>query len=670
MTLIAPVWSNIARPGLQFAKENIADGSIALKITAAIPSSPELVVFYLIYAGPTSVSSHPLFITDKTEINIPGILVGADWKFKVTAINGAINSIAGFDLVAVDLYSYPDPTQTTQIFTSGNTSLITEVVDYPNDGYLSVGAEIIQVFGNSSTLTETTFAVTSRGLFGTSIVTSAPAGEDVEIFKGAEASSLILTSIPSCGLTVPKWAMNDQVGILRVEDQGDGNSVKLISNIAVAPEGFSAMYYVYYKAETSSLLFKSQPAVISTSNEAILPNISTTQSYCYGIRAAYFLPDFTTSGMVALSGGFVVPQAVQLTNVFLFGQIGSMLVSSTSGFPNSGTLKIGREILKYSSKTLNAFNIVSRDVFDVRRSEDYPVGKDVSFFAGVSENNNYFWKMTNSWGKTGTGALPLVDGYGFWGNEYLQNPDGYREIPVSPLLEDQSVVEQDGYTADAFDYCGLRSNDQSQFLSGDFCAPNTVHGGGTYHGNSMLGEGGGINVFEGTLEREEMLLGITGEPFVLLRKKWTGRTCPHMSNRDEHANARCGICFHTGFIGGYDRYIHTRRIRPAEQNINGFFQMRVSEYSDEIASNETRGLTVEKTDLQAWCPALPIIRDRDVLIRYKFDYETGTLIEEFRYEVLSVTRNMLVLSKNGAQRVTMKRLNVTEEIYKFPVNLI
>lgn len=669
MVLMAPLWENSTRPGLLYAVENVADGSISLKITPAISGIAGSAVLYLIYAGPTSISETPMFITDKTQVDIPAILVGADWKFKATAINGSISDILAFDVVATDLYSFPDPTQTTSTFTSGSMALTTEPADYPLDGYLAIGSEIIQYSGLTTTAT-TTFNIVQRSVFDSIASPSVVAGASVELFKGAEASANTITSLPSCGLTVPNWALKDQVGLLRIEDVGDGNQVKLISNLAVAPEGFSGLYYVYYKATSSSNLFKTNASVISASNEAILPNISPTQAYYYGVRAAYFLSDFTTSGMVASGTGFVAPDSVQLTAPLLFGQIGSASVNSTSGYPNSGTLKIGREIVKYSSKGLNTFNIVARDVFNVNRAADYPAGTNFEMFSGVTEGNSYFWKMTNSWGKDGVGSIPLISGTGFWGFEYLQNPDGYREIPVSPLLEDQSVAEQDGYNADPFDYCGLRSNDQSQLLSGNFCAPNTVHGGGTYHGNSMLGQGGGIDVFEGTLEREEMLLGITGEPFILLRKKWTGRTCPHMSNRDEHASARCGICFHTGFVGGYDRYIHTRRLRPSEENPNGFFQMRASEYSDEIDLNESRGLTVEKTDIQAWCPALPIIRDRDVLIRFKRDHETNTFFEEFRYEVLSVVRNTLVLSKNGAQRVTMKRLNVTEEIYKFPVNLL
>jgi hypothetical protein len=186
----------------------------------------------------------------------------------------------------------------------------------------------------------------------------------------------------------------------------------------------------------------------------------------------------------------------------------------------------------------------------------------------------------------------------------------------------------------------------------------------------MRGEAGGIDLFEGNLARQEMLLGVTGEPFVLLRRKWTGRTCPRSSHRTEHPDARCGICYGTMFDGGFERFINTRLVRPSEPNPNGFIQLRISPYADEVDLIDTRGFSVEKTDISGWLPAVPTIRDRDILIRYAFDYETGRYIEEFRYEVTSVRRNKIALGKDGAQHLTMKRLNVTEEIYKFPVNLI
>jgi hypothetical protein len=186
----------------------------------------------------------------------------------------------------------------------------------------------------------------------------------------------------------------------------------------------------------------------------------------------------------------------------------------------------------------------------------------------------------------------------------------------------------------------------------------------------MLGQAGGIDVYEGNLQRQDILLGITGEPFVLLRRRWTGKVCPRISHRTEHPEARCSICFGTSFEGGYDRYINTRRLRPAEENPNGFVNARIGPYSDELDLVESRGFSTEKTDIAGWTTASPTIRDRDILIRYVFDYETGARREEFRYEVLTVRRNRLALGKDGAQHLTLKRLNPTEEIYKYVVNIL
>ncbi len=60
--------------------------------------------------------------------------------------------------------------------------------------------------------------------------------------------------------------------------------------------------------------------------------------------------------------------------------------------------------------------------------------------------------------------------------------------------------------------------------------------------------------------------------------------------------------------------------------------------------------------------AFPAIKDRDVLVRFN-----ANNTEEFRYEVLDVTRVRGFFAQSGVQKFNMQRFHRTDIIYQFPV---
>lgn len=665
MTITAPAWIDPRRPGLRSARQNVADGSVVLQVTEALPSSFDLQIYYLVYLGETALPQRPSLISTSVPITVPSSMAGGDWLFAVSAANGAgLGDFPGLSDVGDNLFAFPDPVALAAPLGPSDTVIsLSSSSGYPTGGYLVVDSEIVSYAGLSGGIA----TITGRALNG-SVLAPHAIGAKAVLWNGVEAVSADVRSIPSCGLEVPKWINPNKVGLEQAIDVGDGYTVILKWDYATIPAGFSPLYYQIFKSGDLKSLYD-RPSYITTDNEAVLQGIRPKTGNYYGVRASYFLSDFTVSGMTGTAPLYEFPAPTALQENLLQGVLGAIDVASTAGYPDSGLLKVGHEIIKYSSKTASSFTISARDVFALGWPEDLPSGTQIEMFRGIDDATSYFWRLNTSWDGYGLGALPLEPGDGYWGFGYLQDPDGYRNFPEAAQNEDHSIQEEDAANADPFDYCGFRSNDQSQLLSGDFCAPRSPHGSGTYHGNSALGQGGGIDVFEGNMERQEILLGITGEPFVLLKRKWTGKVCPRLSHRTEHPEARCSLCLGTSFEGAYDRYIHTRRLRPAEENPNGFIGVRVGPYQDELDLVDSRGFSTEKTDLSAWTLALPTIRDRDILIRYSFDYETGRVKEEFRYEVLTVRRNRIALGKDGAQHLTLKRLNPTEEVYKFVVNI-
>lgn len=168
MTPTAPAWLDPRKPGLRSAKQNIADGSVLLQVTEAIPSHSSLQVVYLVYAGELAAPATPTFISPDVPVLIPAAFAGGDWHFKVTATNGAgLLDSPGLSEVVAGLYAFPDAVALAADFGLGDpTFSLSDDSGYPADGYIVIGGEIVQyasLSGDSGT-------VVARGLFGSPAV--------------------------------------------------------------------------------------------------------------------------------------------------------------------------------------------------------------------------------------------------------------------------------------------------------------------------------------------------------------------------------------------------------------------------------------------------------------------------------------------------------------------
>lgn len=110
-------------------------------------------------------------------------------------------------------------------------------------------------------------------------------------------------------------------------------------------------------------------------------------------------------------------------------------------------------------------------------------------------------------------------------------------------------------------------------------------------------------------------------------------------------------CFSTGFVGGYEQYYNPKRF-------DGRIMMRFDPTVDDLTP-KPHGLQ-ENFVPNCWTLVVPAIKDRDVLIRFN---EDGT--EEFRYEVINVTRNKLLFSLSGSQKMQVYRLDKSDIIYQW-----
>ena len=686
--LPAPQWENAFRPGLFSAVENLADSTIVLSWGVALPILPATQVHYLVYysSDRATLYDEPKFVTTQTSVAIPKTIANLTNYFAVrTAQFGVSSFINNTNMVEIndDVFSFPaSVTLRLDLNPADGYVAVDSTVAFPiSDGYLQVEDEIVFYSGITTYSGGPAFVISSRDPFNCNTVISHVADGylQVSLFKGFEENNTTsFKSAEACSFVRPIWADLDAVGLREVEDLGIGTALKLAWRDAIAPLGFSKIYYNVYRSNSIFTLLGNDPIGLTTETQVVDPNLQPGDGYYYAVRATYHLSDLTFTNFNQLSDYFwAFPAATEIDEVdgyLSIGETGSIQVLSTQGYPDSGQLKIGSEILTYTNKTATSFLISARDIFSLERVVEYPNGTEIVFFKGIEDSNSVFWRNTPTW-DAGTGIwLTPTPGDGYDGYLYLQAADGYRSFPIDNITEDHSVFEDNHEDYLSLDYCGFRSETFVPLYQGNACG--TFHGGSQFrsipgvNGGNPVPVAGGIDVFERNIQNEEFLLGLTGEPFVLLRRMWTGRTCPRISMMHEHPHARCGLCFGTTFFGGYSRYLNARTLRPGETNANGFINIRVSPYVDDLQLHQDRGLTQEIVNLEGWTTAIPTIKDRDILIKYNFDSELGTIFEEFRYEVLSVQRNKLLFGAEGAQKITLKRLNKTEEIYKFSVSLV
>jgi hypothetical protein len=695
--LPAPLWINNQQTGLLSAVENVVDGYIVLNIAESMPVDPAIFDYYLIYfsSSLSNLFDAPKLITTENTVSVPNTILSLNQYIAVrVAQQGVSRNITSPNMInaGVDLVSFPADTNLINPLNPGDSHVVVDsAAGYPReDGYLLVDDEII-LYSNIIDGYDgyTGFLIESRDPYGCNTIAIHLDGySSIELFKGFEdLNTKGFKARGSCNLPSISWADPYQIGIRRVEDLGIGTSVKVQWYDAKAPAGFSRIYFNVYQGRSLGSLFNMIPIGVATSPnlEGIVPNVSPGFSYYYGVKATYQIQDLQLFGFDQLSATlFSYPDPVEVNEpdgyYFTTQNNGPLVVSSTTGFPLQGFLNIGKEVLQYSSITATSFNIIGRDLFTIGLVEDYPNGEAVVFFKGIQDGNQRFFRVIPSWDAArDVPLMPLPDGYngipadGYGGLSYNQDEDGYRSVRDDIVTEDHSEFEEDNSDFDTFPFCGYRASNPVDLYSRNQCG--TYHGGRTMQSISGVNDGdpvevaGGVDIFEGSQQRAEVILSVTGEAFILLRRKTTGRKCPRLSIRSEHPHARCLTCYGTTFLGGYDRFFNTREIQPAEPNTNGFVPMRVSPYNNDLELTLDRGLA-QVDQLEAWTISVPIIKDRDILIRYILDESTGLYMEEFRYEVLHVNRNKLFFGKDAKQTVTMRKLDKTREQYKIPVPLV
>lgn len=449
-------------------------------------------------------------------------------------------------------------------------------------------------------------------------------------------------------------------GLTEADSKGDGYSVSIKWSTAYPKNRqYKIAYNIYMSSgiapDFPNEFFNMSPSFVSVdgSTTVDIVDLIPGQNYHFAVRAAEYDPNFFDLKTLpqAYSGLVVYPQSLLRSNITTTDTIIPLI--DTDQFPNTGTVKIGGELINYTS--IDGYNDLVLTNASLQRGFDstipnahYTDGFDgyvfwdptVLFWPVEQEEQNT--RVFECWNRFDVNHYPFTI------------TDGYHQKIKDILTTNLTYSDATNTGFPAYDYGGYHRTDPVMLLNG-----NCI---GSYMGGSMFCVDGyngvgmqlrGMSVQDANLQRQEVLLSTDGEPVCLIQRRWTGITCDCMLPYNEYPEARCNRCLGGGFVVSWSQYFNQRRS-------DGRIMVRFDPAVDDLKATDS-GL---ESDMQpnCWTIAIPTCKDRDVIVRFD---EDGN--EEFRYEILNVTRNKLLLNQTGAQKFVVQRVRKTDIIYQIKI---
>lgn len=446
-------------------------------------------------------------------------------------------------------------------------------------------------------------------------------------------------------------------GLQLVEDVGNGTGLRLSWMEAAPSDTDKQVHYNIYRGDTKYEVLdalESLPLAITTARQIVINNNDPGNLQYFIVTPTEFDPaNLNITEMVQIGADVYQYPLAQTLQADIDAYGATIEVEDNSEFPEKGFLKIGYEVIQYSHKD----NTTKFFVEDTERGafttfpEAHSAGDTVVLFKGVEEQNTIIFEETATW-QPEYGIPRDTSAIG----EFNVDEDGYRTAAEDLITTDLSLADAENVDFTSYDYCGYHRPSLQETFGGNACLHS--YAGGEYAGSR------GFNLQDRNLARLDSMLQVTGEPVVLLRRKTSGRRCRCMQNRREQPRFRCAYCYGTRFDGGYDRYVNPRAISESWPNSQGWIMARIAPFSDDLKLEQSQGL-VQPDELTAWTISVPILKDRDIIIRLIRQLDGTFAYEEFRYEVLDVTRNTTVLGQSGQQQFRMRRQDKTDPIYQY-----
>lgn len=444
-------------------------------------------------------------------------------------------------------------------------------------------------------------------------------------------------------------------GLISCGSLGDGYTINLKWAAAYPSTNSNKVAYNIYMSTDENAIFDEGVKYVATDGytEANILDLSPGQLYHFAVRAVEYDNSVVNPNQLpsTFSNLKVYSQSLLRNNISDTEQ--TIPLIDTSDFPSYGIISVGVEFIRYLSNDTFNNNLVLTNfalqrgylntIATIHNTDGYDgyatwIPPFASYILGREETNTKIFPCQNRFD---------IKHYQF------TTADGYHQTIKDLLTTDLSGSDEYNENFNSYDYGGWHRTDPVQLLNGE-CVGSYIGGEQgciDQYGNMEVYRG--LSVQEQNNQRQELLLSVTGEPVVLIKRMWTGITCDCFTPGQEYPADRCPKCHGSKFVVGYEQYFNERR---SDRRI----MVRFSPGDEDLKMQEA-GL---ESDLQVdvWTLTVPTIKDRDILVRFD---QNGN--EEFRYEVLTVNRNRTISSLEGGQKMRVQRIRKFDPAYQIRV---
>jgi hypothetical protein len=440
-------------------------------------------------------------------------------------------------------------------------------------------------------------------------------------------------------------------GLRTVTSLGDGYSVRLEWHQGYQePPLWDLVYNLYWSTEKSDVYSEGVKFVIPSDQLSVVirGGFKRGDIYYFAVRAAAHEPGTLLFDQLPLADGLrMYPEAALRENISPTDTI--IPVDDASVFPPSGIVLIHAEPIQYSAvdlvdNNLLLFSLDQRGYYDYEARLHTTDGYD-----GRHQFDDSFVRLWRGFedGNNAVGAEEIAFEF-----QYARtDEDGYRErVDILTGSAELSITDDENADFPQYDQSGWDRTHMADYLSGK-CV-GTYFGGeyGCADGYEDDGAIRGLSIQDHMNMREEYLLELTGEPVMLFRRMWEGKESQHHDPHRENTAYRGLDNYGTTMVSGYEQFFNTRRS-------DGKILVRFGPTKEDLKREDSG---IENTFIpNCWTLVYPGIQDGDFIIRFNQD---GT--EEWRYEIIDVERNRVLLHETGQQKFTAVRVRKTDPIYQ------
>jgi len=465
-----------------------------------------------------------------------------------------------------------------------------------------------------------------------------------------------------------------RAGLDAVRSLGDGTTFNLKWYQAYPSNKSNGIaYHIYYSINKEDVFTEGVKYIsIDGSLEANIIDLVPGQLYFFSVRPVEYIPQTmnNSQGIVLINNNDIVliiddidsqlPIAYDNLRVYPTSILRSNItdtdliipLADVENFPNIGIVKIGIELVQYSSVDRVNKNLVLTDLDQRGYDNTHAYIHNTDGYDGYNVWSPYI-SLFISGESTTFDRIFMSQSRFEYPNFAYTTVDGYRQVTKDNLNTDLSASDSANVTFPTYDYAGYHRTDPVQLLNGT-CVGSYIGGEmGCIDGYGNINLLRGLSLQDQNNQRQEVLLTVTGRPAVLIKRVHTGIHCSCYLASSEYQDDRCPLCYGTKFVFGYEQYFNPRRS-------DGRILVRTSPADDSVKMYEA-GLESE-LNLDLWTLTVPTIHQRDIVVLFDVDDN-----EEFRYEVGSVTRNNTIIGMEGGQKFKGMRIRKTDPAYQIRI---